>query len=121
MAVVDGGHLTLVEVAATEKALYSKAGEVLGAGEAEAIAIAANRGVPLATDDRKARRVALDIAPELTIVSTPTVVRRWASKEPQPSAGELAAALRAIERRASFVPPRDDANRDWWMEAVKRA
>ncbi len=114
----DAGRLVMLELGPGELDLFVDFARDLDDGEAEALAMTASRGAVLATDDRKARRIAAACNPPIAVMSTPAIMRRWASTEPVPSADELATALRAIERRASFVPPRDDPDRDWWTIGV---
>lgn len=109
------GQITIVELAPSELAPFVEFARVVDDGEAEALAVAVVRGAVLATDDRKACRVAYENEIQVAVTSTSAIIRRWASREPRPSADELATTLRAIEQRASFVPPRHDPNRGWWI------
>jgi predicted nucleic acid-binding protein len=82
-------------------------------GEAATLAVAVHRGFRVATDDRKARRVASEQVPLVGLISTPEILRSCADGE----YGErLPEAIRRVEHRASFRPRRDDANFAWWME-----
>ncbi len=103
----------IVRLRGTETSLFVALAQMLDDGEAEAMTIAVNRGMALATDDRKARRVATELQPGVRLVSTSDLIRVWVSKN---EIADVAAssALGAIERRACFVPPRSDPNREWW-------
>lgn len=114
------GQITVVELTEAEVSTFVDLARVVDDGEAEALAIADARGVVLATDDRKARRLAAEMDAPVHLTSTPAMMRQWASAEPRPAAAELADALRAIETRASFVPPRNDPEREWWLGSVGR-
>lgn len=81
--------------------------------EAEAAAIALRRGWTLATDDRKARRVALGIDPGLTLCGTTNILFRW-QRQSRRGDGELARVLRSVQERARSCPHRADALRAWW-------
>ncbi len=103
----------IVRLAGEENGLFVELAHMLDDGEAEAMAIAASRGMALATDDRKARRVATELPSAIRLVSTSDLMRSWASTNEIADAA-VSAALVAIERRASFVPARNDPNREWW-------
>ena len=82
-------------------------------GEAATCALAIHRGLPLATDDRKARRLLLQQAPPLQLYSTLDLLKLWAERGRIDSA-TLAQTLVAVRDRGSFLPPRGDALRTWW-------
>src|SRR5438132_11328496 len=76
---------------------------------------AAHEVMPLATDDRKARRIAGQLAlPTVQLVSTSQIVSHWAGTTSAPQ-DELRRLLAAIELRARFIPPHDDPLREWWI------
>ena len=81
-------------------------------GEASCLAIARSRGWTVASDDRKARRIASEN--NIALVSTPELIREWVDVT---SAGEsvVADVLRLIERFARFRPRRTDPLHDWWI------
>jgi predicted nucleic acid-binding protein len=83
----------------------------LGDGEAATLAVAESRGMAVATDDRKARRVVTTLNPQPAVTSTAAIVRAWALHRCDE---EIRACIRLIERRASFVPSRTDPDHDWW-------
>lgn len=86
-------------------------------GEAATLALAEARSLPVATDDRKARRVAREFCSTIELESTSSILRRW-SAEVEP--GRIAEALLRICTEASYIPPRDDPNHGWWSEALGR-
>lgn len=81
-------------------------------GEASCLAIAGSRGWLVATDDRKAIRLAA--ASGIAIVTTPEIVKHWVD-EAEPTAAEIAEVLQAMERFAKYVPHRSNSMREWWM------
>jgi len=85
-------------------------------GEAMTLAIALRRGWQLATDDRKAIRLAGESG--VPVLTTPMVLKRWADQL-SPSSDELRAALIAIRDRARFLPSGRDPLCDWWMERMR--
>ena len=81
------------------------------------LAICRGRGYALATDDRKARRIAGDLAaPSVPLLSTSQILHHWATRAGA-VAGELKRVLTAIESRARFIPPPSDPCREWWIQA----
>ena len=87
-------------------------------GEAETAAAAIHRGGAIATDDKKAIRVLGLHAPGLVILRTSDLLRTWVVTRSIP--GErVRETLVAIERKASFLPPRDDPERAWWVRIVE--
>jgi hypothetical protein len=70
-------------------------------GEAMCLALAESRGWVVATDDRKAIRVAGSAG--LTVISCPQIVRAWADAT-QPDPVLLAGVLADIQTLARFVP-----------------
>lgn len=84
-------------------------------GEASCLAIALSRGWTVATDDRKARRIASENG--IALISTPEVIQRWvdANSASGTDAGDL---LRKIERFAKFRPRRSDPLYGWWVGLV---
>ena len=100
---------------ALEEELYVQFAADLDDGEAMSLSMCRSRGYALATDDRKARRIAggLD-SPRVPLLSTSQIVHHWAVRT-DAAPGELKRVLSAIELRARFVPPHDDPLRAWWM------
>jgi predicted nucleic acid-binding protein len=100
-----------------EEELYIRFATDLDDGEAMSLAICRARGYALATDDRKARRIASQLSPpRVQLPSTSQVLHHWANRT-GPAAGELKRVLSAIELRARFIPPHDDPLRAWWIRA----
>jgi predicted nucleic acid-binding protein len=99
-----------------EEEWYVRFAADLDDGEAMSLAICHARSYALATDDRKARRMAaaLTMSP-VRLVSTGEMLRHWAVIS-RPQESEVKRVLGAIERRARFVPPADDPSCDWWSE-----
>lgn len=98
-----------------EEELYVRFAADLDDGEAMSLAICHARGHALATDDRKARRLARSLTPTaVDLLSTAEILHRWADKTA--TEGEaLRRVIEAIENRARFRPPLDDSLREWWM------
>ncbi len=98
-----------IEGPAEETAYVNYALE-LDDGEAMSLAVAQERKFALATDDKKARRIIRDNAPDLLIMSTTQIIHAWAQGRGQI---EVPAAARRIQVRARFRPPDDDPLAHW--------
>jgi predicted nucleic acid-binding protein len=98
-----------------EEALFVQFAMELDDGEAMSLALCCSRGYMLATDDRKARKIAAR-HPGISLLSTPEVIRQW-SEQSKCSADELRHVLRAIEVRARFDPANEHPLRDWWSQS----
>jgi hypothetical protein len=83
----------------------------LDEGEASCLAIAKSRGWIVATDDRKAIRLATESA--IPVVTTPELVECWAATD-NATDEEVVDVLRNIERFARFRPRRTSPLHDWW-------
>jgi predicted nucleic acid-binding protein len=96
-----------------EEELYVGYSLELDDGEAMSLAIAHSRNIALATDDRKARRLAAENAPGIPLLSTPRIIRAWAEGRDH---AQVASVIRAIHTRARFSPSEDDSLAQWWNE-----
>ncbi|MEZ6069462.1 MAG: hypothetical protein R3C10_04130 [Pirellulales bacterium] len=110
-AAIEKGLLTTCELSAREFELMVAYARELDDGEASSLAIAQVRGWRLASDDKKARRIAKEDG--IIVISTAELVHHW-SLQARLSDTEIAAALRAIARYARFTPPADDSCAEWW-------
>jgi predicted nucleic acid-binding protein len=107
----DGTLLACTAEPGEELDLYVDLATRIDDGEAMALAIAKTRGWTLATDDRKAMRIAGELS--VTVLTTPELIKRWADSA---AAGEdeLRDAIRLIEQRASFFPATSHPLHSWW-------
>ncbi|RJP35229.1 MAG: hypothetical protein C4547_09750 [Phycisphaerales bacterium] len=99
-----------------ETAAFVRLATELADGEAMALAIASVRGWTVATDDRKARRIAGGLA--VPVVTTPELVQRWA-KSSRMGRRKLRALLASIQSSARFAPGPNAPGHDWWMAAIR--
>jgi predicted nucleic acid-binding protein len=98
-----------------EEELYVQFASELDDGEAMSLAICHVRGCILATDDRKARRLARSLTPTaVTVLSTAEILYFWATQTAI-DAESLRETIQAVERRARFLPPEGDPFRPWWL------
>ena len=86
-------------------------------GEASCLAIARSRGWVIATDDRKATRLAAEAG--VAVVTTPELLQTWAEAT-GPGDEILAEVLQNIELFARFRPRRSDPLYDWWTSLSDR-
>lgn len=115
---IDAGVLTACQLeGGAEEELYVTYAMELNDGEAMSLAIAQSRNLALATDERKAQRLARENAPQLSIISTAQIIRAWAENKERMDA---AAVVRSILARARFRPPESDPLATWWNEMLGR-
>lgn len=117
---VDSGRIRILLIEdEEEETLYVNYAANLDDGEAMSLALAESRGLVLATDDRKARRLFVDIvdAPH-RLLSTSELLRDWADSQAV-SPERLRFALHRIMNRARYTPNRNDSNFLWWLNAVR--
>lgn len=111
---VEAQHrsLEIVTLDYSEVASFVKFASSVDDGEAATLAMAVSRGLAMATDDRKAVRLAGSVG----------VSRCWTTAEllrdfclaVSLSSLDTREALQAVERRARFYPPRRDPAYEWW-------
>lgn len=110
------GLLQLLELSdENEEILYIEQSIVVDDGEAMSIAIAANRHLPLAIDDKQASNHARDKFPEIELWGTPSILKRWMELG-RVNAATLRGAITLIETRARYFPSRSHALADWWQK-----
>jgi predicted nucleic acid-binding protein len=111
---VDSGRLQLVDLAEDELEKFIAFAREIDDGEAATFAVATNRDLPVATDDRRAQRLALANVPPISIIGTTQLLKTWvdaSAVEPE----RAAEMVHAVERRASYIPRRDDQHLAWWV------
>lgn len=87
-------------------------------GEAMCIALAEQRGWAVATDDRKAIRIARQAG--LVVVSCPELMKAW-SDATGPDQGTLIQALQDIQQLAKFTPNPAMPAYQWWVDQLANA
>lgn len=109
---VQADAFEIIDLAVDEIQLYVELAGIVDDGEASTIAVAVERSLSLATDDRKARRVCADRGlPEPT--GTAALIKQYCEARALQHA-EVAQLLARIRERASFQPPRTDPQFKWW-------
>ncbi len=84
-------------------------------GEAMCLAIAESRGWSIATDDRKAIRVAQQVG--LPVVSCPELIKAWADAT-RPDKASLVQVLTDIQTLAQFRPNSTMPESAWWLKRL---
>ena len=87
-------------------------------GESMCLAIAEMRGWTVATDDRKAIRVAKQAG--VTVVSSPELVKAWADAT-RPDQATLGKVLHDIQTLAQFKPNSTMPEYIWWVKTLAKA
>ncbi len=112
---VASGLLQVLEISGEEEqTLYVEQSIVVDDGEAMSIAIAVHRHLELAIDDKQAANHTGRTFPEIRLWSTPEILKQWAdvsSVDPI----VLQNAIRQIEIRARYFPPKSHALAAWWQ------
>jgi hypothetical protein len=108
---VENGQLIRCSLSEVELEVMISLSADLGRGEAAAIAVAKERGHPLATDDKAARRRVDPHPPGL--FTTPELVRSWAGKCGL-GPPDVRETVTLIESRAKFRPRSSDPDFPWW-------
>lgn len=111
---IASGLLHVLELSGDEEqALYVEQSIVVDDGEAMSIAIAVNRRLELAIDDKQAANHTRRSFPEIKLWSTPDILKQW-QETGRAGAGVLREAIRLIELRARYFPPRSHILASWW-------
>ena len=112
---VEAGTLLVTELeTSAEEELYVQFAADLDDGEAMSLALCHARGYSLATDDRKARKLATELAPAaVPLLATSEMIQNW-SEQVQLSTERLGNVIQAVERRARFVPGFGYPLKEWW-------
>jgi predicted nucleic acid-binding protein len=116
-ASVRRGLLSIAALDEAELVTFLTFASLVDDGEAATCALAIHRGLPLATDDRKARRLLQAVAPHLRLFSTLELLKQWAD-HCQVDAVMLTRTLIAVRDRGNFLPPKADPLRGWWQTSI---
>ena len=92
---------------------FVRLASILDDGEAACMALAKCRSWIVATDDRKALRVAQ--AEGVPTITTPEIIKRWADSR-SIEVGGLTDVVRKIERYAKFIPHKNAVLFSWWEQ-----
>lgn len=112
----DGESLEVISLTAAEYPRYVELARVVDDGEAATITVALERAMPLATDDRKARRLCTELQVQEPL-RTLGILHAYADATHLPQT-ELRDLLIKVRNRASYQPPRSDPDRKWWEDII---
>ena len=87
--------------------------EGISDGEASCAALAAMRNWGLVTDDKSAIRLCKRCIPEVPILTTPDLLKRWVERQ-DVSAIEMAEVIEAIRMKGHYAIPSEHHLRSWW-------
>ncbi len=117
-SLIDDGTVHSCDPAeGAELELYVDFATKIDDGEAMALAIAKSRDWTVATDDRKAIRLAGEHS--ISILTTPDLMKSWADST-DASPEELRQALHQIEQLATFSPSSRHHLHKWWNDCTGR-
>ena len=108
---IAAGTIVTTTLSDDETATYVRFAADVDDGEAQVLAVGLHRGLAVATDDRRARRVGA--REEVKLLSTPELVLRWAHHTGRDT-DDLRQAVVDIEVRARYRPRPADPNRAEW-------
>lgn len=108
---IASGALEPVMMSDSEVDRFVQLATAVDDGEAQVIAVAIERVALPVTDDRRARRLALDQRAE--VIGTPEMLKNW-QEASGIGADEVRVAIERVERRAHYRPRRDHPLADWW-------
>lgn len=112
IALCTAGVIEVIDLDDDELELFVAYAAVVDDGEAATISVGVLRALPVATNDRGARRLIARENLDLELHDTAAMMRRWA--DTGVAVADVAAALAAIERRANFIPRVGDSSSTWW-------
>jgi predicted nucleic acid-binding protein len=113
------GIVQVIPLETAEYALYIELASVVDDGEAATIAVAAARGLQLATDDRKARALCAERhLPEP--LRTLALINAYADSA-RLTEHDIRDLIVKIRDRASFQPQRSDPHHKWWHHHIADA
>jgi predicted nucleic acid-binding protein len=105
-----GLDVTEISLTETEQIQAVRFAADVDDGEAEALAVAKERALPLLSDDLGAARVASRYA--IPLKTTLDLIYVWANGAPAP---DVSRALRSLRARANYAPPRSHPLRAWYL------
>ncbi|MCH7919913.1 MAG: hypothetical protein IH892_12435 [Planctomycetes bacterium] len=111
---IAGGVLQVTAPSGTaELESFIRLAGIIDDGEAACLAIASNRDATLATDDRRAIRVASDLG--VPVSTTPKLIAEWMNRT-SPKRHLVTDVIRCIEQYGRFRPHPNSPDRGWWEE-----
>lgn len=117
---IDAGLLVILSVDTDdEMAAYVTFAASLDDGEAMTCAIAVERGYAVASDDHRVANVLKRLAPQIPILTTPSLLKHWAETSGI-APPLLKQVLTDVHDRARYAPGRHDPLQSWWQTIADR-
>ncbi len=113
----SAGLLRIEALGGPVLASFLRSAEHLKDADAAAVALSVALELPLATDDSRQANVARMLFPSIEIVSTLDLVYSVVSKLKLDDVA-LRSLARDIRFRASFLPPKKDPHREWFLDLL---
>lgn len=114
---IASGIIQLIEMDdENEPTLYVQQASIVDDGEAMSIAIAANRGLELAIDDKQALNHVKRTFPNVQLWTTPEILKHW-SDTADVTIERLRDAIVNIETRSRYFPAKSHILANWWRTA----
>ena len=88
-------------------------------GEAQSLAVAKHRGFVLLTDDKKALRIAQLPDVNVSVLTTPQVVRQWSELDVK-NAARAHFVIQRVLLLARFLPAKGSPESEWWHEQLDK-
>lgn len=111
---VRRGSLAVVELRDDELEQFIFFATEVDDGEAATFAVAAKRGLRVATDDRRAQRLAAAADPQIATIGTTQLLKTWVDTKGI-ARERIVQVVHSVELRASYIPRRDDPHLAWWV------
>lgn len=115
---IQKGHLTCIAIPESGLDLFVDAATQLPDNDASIVALAGSVGAQLATDDGKIRRVARELVPAISLLTSLSIIRSGGdSLQLRPD--ELMVIASNLRWSANFLAPRGDQDAAWyrgWLE-----
>jgi len=116
---IDAGHITVCKLESQQEIdWFVHFAQQLDDGESSVLALAKSRGWIVATDDKKARRIAVEQG--IKIIGTSEMIQMWAASQDM-SDKQTGDVLRRIQRFGRFRPRRSDPLYEWWVRLVSES
>lgn len=117
---VESKLIEVTKLQSDECDCYVEYSAVVDDGEAMSLAIAETRKLAIAVDDRRAISIAQRRGLTSTMLTTPELLHLWC-QQTKAEDGEVGRILRLVEIRARYVPPKNHALRQWWLDCRAKA
>ena len=116
---IDAGQITVCKLECQQETdWFVYFAQQLDDGESSVLALAKSRGWTVATDDKKASRIATEQG--IKVISTSEMIHKWAASQGM-SDKQTGDVLRRIQRFGRFRPRRSDPLYEWWVRLVSES